>query len=152
MASLRTAGTTAASAYGRFLDHGSDADARASWHERSRRFERAAAAVQPQALLARVWSIPGSLHPAMRAGVLEPDALASLVVWNPDHPSMWPEGAFAALAMADTTQAIHAMFVAGREIGQAGDFHRSVVESDAYRQALRYANRRRVRVVAAAPW
>jgi cytosine/adenosine deaminase-related metal-dependent hydrolase len=95
-----------------------------------------------------VWSLPGALHPALRAGVLEAGALASLVVWDPDHPSMWPEPGLSTLAMGDTTQAIHAMFVAGREVGEAGQFHRSLIESDVYRRAVEDASRSRRRLLA----
>jgi 5-methylthioadenosine/S-adenosylhomocysteine deaminase len=148
VAGLRTAGTTWSQSYGEFLRGGRDAAADAVWDERSRVFERAEAVARPESLLARVWGIPGAAHPAMRAGVLEPGALANLVVWDPDHPSMWPEAGLSTLAMGDTTQAIHALFVAGREIGQAGDFHRSLVESDGYRRALDDATRRRERLLA----
>jgi hypothetical protein len=61
---------------------------------------------------------------------------------------MWPEAALATLAMGDTTPAIHSMFVAGREIGEAGDFQRSLVGSDDYRRALEEASRRRRGLVA----
>ena len=134
--------------YRGFLEAGGEAGARGAWQERSRLFERAAPIARPEALLARVWSVPGALHPALRAGVLEAGALASLVVWDPDHPSMWPEAGLSTLAMGDTTQAIHAMFVAGREIGEAGDFQRSLVESEGYREALGEADRRRAALLA----
>jgi 5-methylthioadenosine/S-adenosylhomocysteine deaminase len=120
-----------------------DALADAVWRERLGLFERAAEIARPESLLARVWSVPGALHPVLRAGVLEAGALANLLVWDPEHPSMWPGAGLSTLAMGDTTQAIHAMFVAGREVGQAGDFHRSLVESERYREALREADRRR---------
>ncbi|HVR29210.1 MAG TPA: amidohydrolase family protein, partial [Thermoanaerobaculia bacterium] len=150
VAGLRTAGATWSAAYRDFLHAGRDGAADAVWEERGRLFERAAEIARPESLLARVWSIPGGAHPALRAGVLEADALANLLVWNPDHPAMWPEAGLSTLAMGDTTQAIHAMFVAGREIGEAGDFHRSLVESDAYRRALEHASRRRALVLARA--
>ena len=120
----------------------------AAWRERTWHFERAAPVATPESLLSRVWSVPGAQHPALRAGVLEVGALANLVVWDPDHPSMWPEPGLSTLAMGDTAQAIHAMFVAGREIGEAGDFHRSLIESDAYRRAVDDATRRRAAVLA----
>jgi cytosine/adenosine deaminase-related metal-dependent hydrolase len=149
VAGLRTAGVTWSEVYREFLDgSGAEAGARGVWQQRGRLFELAAAIARPEALLARVWSVPGELHPALTAGVLEPDAIASFVVWNPDHPSMWPEGGLDALAMGDTTQAIHAMFVAGREVGQAGEFHRSLVESDAYRGTVDDATRARRRLLA----
>jgi cytosine/adenosine deaminase-related metal-dependent hydrolase len=150
VAGLRTSGTTASAAYRDFLRGGRDTGAAEAWQERVRRFERAEAIARPESLLSRIWGVPGLLHPALRAGALEPGALASFVVWDVDHPSMWPEAGLSTLAMGDTTQAIHALFVAGREIGQAGDFHRSVVETDAYRRALREATRRRSALLARA--
>jgi cytosine/adenosine deaminase-related metal-dependent hydrolase len=147
VAGLRTQGATWSREYREFLDeHGGGAGA--AWSERTRSFERAQAVARPESLLARVWSVPGSLHPAAPAGVLEAGALANVVVWDPDHPSMWPGPGLSTLAMGDTTAAIHAMFVAGREVGQAGAFHRSLVDSDAYRQALLDASRRRVEIQA----
>jgi 5-methylthioadenosine/S-adenosylhomocysteine deaminase len=150
VAGLRTAGATWSAAYRDFVHGARDAGADLAWEERGRLFARAASIARPEALLSRVWSIPGAAHSALRAGVLEPGALANVVVWDSAHPSMWPEAGLSTLAMGDTTQAIHAMFVAGREIGQAGDFHRSVVESDDYRSALAEATRRRERVLARA--
>jgi hypothetical protein len=134
--------------YRDFLRTGRDAAAEEVWQERGRLLERAGSVARPASLLSRVWSVPGSLHPALRAGVLETGALASFLVWDSDHPSMWPEAGLSTLAMGDTTQAIHAMFVAGREIGQAGDFHRSLVESDGYRRSVIDATRRRNEVLA----
>ena len=44
--------------------------------------------------------------------------------------------------MGDTTQALHALFVAGKEVGEAGDFHRSLVMSVAYVEAREEADHR----------
>jgi cytosine/adenosine deaminase-related metal-dependent hydrolase len=148
VAALRTVGATWSPEYRDFLHGGGEASARGAWRERTHQFERAERVARPEALLSRIWSVPGELHPSLRAGVLEAGALANLLVWNPDHPALWPEAGLSTLAMGDTTAAIHALFVAGREIGQAGDFHRSLVESDAYRMALGDASQRRRRLVA----
>ena len=148
VAGLRTAGATWSREYRDFLRSGGEAGARDAWRERTRLFERAEALARPESLLSRVWSVPGELHRGLRAGVLETGALANLVVWNADHPVMWPEGGLATLAMGDTTAAIHAMFVAGHEVGEAGDLHRSLIDSDAYRGAIVDATRRRERLLA----
>lgn len=118
-------------------------DARAAWRARAAAFDEGAADAAPERLLARVWSIPGAFHPAFRAGVLAPGALANVVVWGADHPSLWPlRDAHAALAMGDTTQAIRAMLVAGRWVGEPGRFHASLVECDGYRAAREEADGR----------
>jgi cytosine/adenosine deaminase-related metal-dependent hydrolase len=82
------------------------------------------------------------------AGEIVPGAIANLVVWDLDHPTMWPEHApFRTLAMGDTTQAIHTMFVMGRQVGKAGDFHRSLIQGEAYRAAVAEASERLARLL-----
>jgi cytosine/adenosine deaminase-related metal-dependent hydrolase len=100
-------------------------------------------------MLARVWSIPGTMHPAFVAGVIEAGALANVVVWDTNHPAMWPAlDPLHTLTMADATKAIHAMYVAGRRIGRDGDFQRSIVDSDGYRAARLEASERLTRLLA----
>ena len=97
----------------------------------------------PHRLLSSVWRDPGNLHPTFRCGDLVAGAQANVVVWDLDHPSFWPAtDPLRALAYGDTSAAIHAMMVAGKRIGVDGDFARSLVTSDAYREALREANAR----------
>lgn len=144
VAGQRSMGTTWSSDYRRFLAEGAQRDAESTWSARGEHFARAADQAAPERLLDRVWRIPGEGHPAFRAGVLEERALANLLVWDLEHPAFWPERpGLNALAMGDTTQAIHAMYVAGRLIGEAGDFHRSLLESDDYRRSLEQATKRR---------
>ena len=142
----RTVGTAFTPAYERFLETGRLAEAEAVWSRReafARRFSGDDDADRARDLLSRVWSRPGQLHPAFTAGEIAPGALANLVVWDTQHPSMWPDHApLRTLAMGDTTQAIHAMYVMGREIGQPGAFHASVVASEGYRAALAEASER----------
>ncbi|MEM1202621.1 MAG: amidohydrolase family protein [Acidobacteriota bacterium] len=146
VAELRTAPVASSTPYGRFLDSGDLDSARDVWRDRERRFGVRGAFGDPAALLTRVWSVPGGLHPGFRAGALEPGALANVAVWDVDHPSFWPcfdgRSLLTTLALGDTTQALHALWVAGRPVGTAGDFHRSLVTSDAYRDARREAEGR----------
>ncbi|MDX1383979.1 MAG: amidohydrolase family protein, partial [Thermoanaerobaculia bacterium] len=145
-AGQRTLPATWSQAFRTFLDGADPAAAEDAWRAREAAFERATAAVAPDRLLARVWDVPGGAHPGFRTGVIAEGALANLLVWDLDHPAFWPDEGLGALAMGDTTQAIHAMWVAGAEIGTAGDFHRSLVASGAYRDALAEAESRRRRL------
>ena len=148
----RTVGTAFTPAYERFLETGRLEDAEAVWSRREA-FCRSSSHPEShpdrsQEALSRVWRRPGVLHPSFTAGEIVPNALANLVVWDTDHPSFWPGHApFRTLVMGDTSQAIHTMYVLGREIGVAGDFHRSVIRSDAYRGAVGEASERLARLL-----
>ena len=100
---------------------------------RESEFERAAELTTPTALLSRVWSIPGDLHPAVAVGVLEAGALANLIVWDLDHPAFWPASSDAsilqAIALGDTTGAMHGLMSTGNWIGRLGDVYGGVLES-----------------------
>ena len=70
-------------------------------------------------------------------------ALANLAVWDLEHPAFWPsDDPLRALACGDTTQALFALYVAGKAIGTPGDFVRSIVTTGAYREARREAQAR----------
>ncbi|MCB9736129.1 MAG: amidohydrolase family protein [Deltaproteobacteria bacterium] len=142
-AGLRTAGLATSAAHRAFVAEGGVERARAAWDERVR--ERAATRWlgDTTALLSRVWSVPGGLHPAFRAGVIEAGALANLCVWDVEHPAFWPgRDPLRALAMSDTTNALVNVMSAGRWLGEHGRYHASVVGSDAYREARVEATRR----------
>jgi 5-methylthioadenosine/S-adenosylhomocysteine deaminase len=149
VAAERTLGANRSAAYRAFLEQGRAEDARSAWDERARQFDEHASLAEPAALLERVWSLPGGLHPAFTAGVLEEGALANVVVWDLDHPSLWPAlDPLAALTMADAAPAIWAMFVAGKRVGRDGDFSASMLASSGYRSALEEARGRLSSVLA----
>jgi 5-methylthioadenosine/S-adenosylhomocysteine deaminase len=138
-----TASITGQAAYERFFAGGDLAEARETARLRKERRDEFAPHVTSEALLRRVFTIAGRLHPAVRTGVIAEGALASFVAWNTDHPAFWPEvDLLRGLAMGDTSSAIHAMFVAGRRIGRIGDVSRNVMESDDYREARLEATER----------
>ncbi len=144
-AGQRTMGATWGDGYQALLDSPGAADdaVQAAWAERQRLHAAHDDMTQPGALLSRVWALPGACHPGFHAGVLSAGALANVLVWDLDHPALWPAlDPLHALAMSDATRAIHAMFVAGRRIGADGDFHGSLLRSDAYALAKREANDR----------
>jgi 5-methylthioadenosine/S-adenosylhomocysteine deaminase len=129
--------------YASFLESGEATHARDVWNNRSERASAWAPHVTSERLLERVWSRPGALHPAFRAGVIADGALANLAVWDVDHPAFWPGLDLPrALALSDTTQALHGMVVAGRVIGEPGQLVQSVLASDSYRASHREASER----------
>ena len=142
-AGAATAMITGSMAYARFLEFGGLPQANETWQRRRENAALFAPHVTTERLLARVWHEAGALHPARTVGVIEPNALANLTVWDTEHPAFWPEqDLLRALALGDTTQAIHALFVAGKQVGIAGDFVRSVLGSAEYRDSRREAERR----------
>eukprot|EP00747_Dinoflagellata_sp_TGD_P050292 gnl/TRDRNA2_/TRDRNA2_146672_c0_seq1.p1 gnl/TRDRNA2_/TRDRNA2_146672_c0~~gnl/TRDRNA2_/TRDRNA2_146672_c0_seq1.p1 ORF type:complete len:510 (+),score=91.42 gnl/TRDRNA2_/TRDRNA2_146672_c0_seq1:24-1532(+) len=121
-------------------------------HERrqaAHQSKEAAALRDPEVLLQSVWTTPGLLHPSFRAGKIESGALASLIVWDLEHPNLWPAAdILRSLTLCDATPAIDGLMVAGRWIGRVpsctadGDWQRSVRCSEAYRNACEEATTR----------
>lgn len=141
-AGWRAAGASWSTVYEDFLDGKSSAAA--VWEHR----QAQAKPVAVDGLLARVWSMAGSLHPQFRAGVIEEGALANLLVWDTDHPGLWPaDNPLHALVYGDSAGAIHAMAVGGETVGVVGDFARSLTQSEEYRDAQEEA-RARLRALA----
>lgn len=142
VAGQRTIGASWSGTYEQMLAGAAPVDdnVTATWERRMALFDEHDALATPAALLDRVWGIPGRIHPKVEAGVIAPGALANLLVFDLDHPSLWPaHDPLAALSMADAARGIWAMYVAGREIGEAGHFEQSIVTSDAYADARREA-------------
>ena len=141
IAAQRTLGATWSPRYQALLDGDDDVDG--VWQRRTELFSEHEPLAAPMAMLQRVWSMPGAAHPGFRAGVITPGALANLLVWDLDHPALWPAlDPLHTLAMADATKAIATMVVAGRVVGDQGDLHGSILRSDDFAQARREANDR----------
>lgn len=138
-----TFGVASGLAYASFFATGDASHARETWQERTELASGWSRELASERLLARVLHEPGALHPDVRVGAIEPGALANLAVWNVEHPSFWPAHDLPrALAMADTTQALHTLVVAGKPVGEVGRVLESVVSSPAYREARREADAR----------
>lgn len=128
--------------YEAFLTHGEAAAAREAWQARTAAFDVFAPLTAPAVLLQRIWSIPGALHPRLRAGLLAEGALANLAVWDLDHPCLWPgREPLRALTHADATKALHALWVTGRRVGRDGALG-ELRHGPEYREALDEANGR----------
>jgi 5-methylthioadenosine/S-adenosylhomocysteine deaminase len=135
--------STGSASYARFLADGSLENAESCWRERLTRVEGERSHTTNDALLERVFSAPGALHPSFRAGTIEVGALANLIAWNLDHPAFWPgTDLLRGLALADTNQAIHALIVRGAPIAEIGNMQASLLASDGYRTARSEADAR----------
>lgn len=131
----------------RFRTKGQLEDARGVSALRRDRHAALGDALTPSSLLSRVWSLPGGLHPRLRVGALAPGWRASFVVWDRQHPAMWPcLDPLRALAMGDTTAAIDGLMIDGRWIGERGRFAESLRQSGEYREATREADARLARL------
>ncbi|MDB4971953.1 MAG: hypothetical protein JWN48_294, partial [Myxococcaceae bacterium] len=120
-AGAATFGVNGSLQYQSFLASGDAAHARETWLERTEAASAWAKEVESSRLLSRILSLPGRLHPKVACGVIERGALANLVAWNVEHPAFWPALDLPrALAMSDTTQAIHALLVNGKWVGERG--------------------------------
>lgn len=145
VAGQQSAGVSWSSVYEAFLKHGGPQRLGAVGKLKEAEQERVGVLVSPQALLERVWSRPGLLHPAVRCGALLPGALANIAVWDLQHPNLWPAAdgdPLRALCFTNAGPALHRLVVAGRDVGTPGDLARSVRQSDAYLEARREASER----------
>jgi len=106
-------------------------------------YDRTAPVRQVGQLFDWITSAPGALHPQLKVGQIAPGFLANLVVWDFDHPATWPSpDPIRTLVMTNATAAIDQMMLRGQWMGEAGNFHSSIVASDAYKDAHREASER----------
>jgi cytosine/adenosine deaminase-related metal-dependent hydrolase len=134
--------STGSAAYAGFLATGELKDAESCWQERLANVAHEKEHTTGDALLSRVFDGPGRLHPGFRAGTIEVGALANLIAWNTEHPAFWPAtDPLRALAVGDTTQAMHTLLVRGVVVGEVGNVH-ALIASDTYRDARTEADQR----------
>jgi cytosine/adenosine deaminase-related metal-dependent hydrolase len=136
-----TVSTAWSPAYADFFEGRGPAEA--VWQRRCETHQSLQSVMTSEALLSRIWSRPGAMHPKFRVGQIAVNALANLIVWDTEHPAFWPPvNPLRNLAMSDPIGGIHALIVAGKWVGTPGDFHRSLWQSDDYAAARTEANDR----------
>lgn len=141
LAGQGTSGTAYRPAYERFFNQPTPASAQRVWQDREA-LRNEVWASSP-ALLQRVWAIPGGFAPHVKAGVLEPGALANVLVWDHEHPAFWPDRMpLRTLAYGAPSGAIWGMWSAGKMIGEMGNYHRAILGSMQYAEARREAEKR----------
>jgi 5-methylthioadenosine/S-adenosylhomocysteine deaminase len=125
------------------LAGGGAESARLSGSERAAAVERRRLLGDSDYLLRKLWDDAGALHPAFRAGVIAPGALANLAVWDLDHPQLWPAtDALRALCFSNLGGALRQLLLLGRPLAEDGAFASSLLASTGYRDALAEANQR----------
>ena len=143
IAGLRTMEASFHKDYRQFARSGAIADARSANTARQATYRGREHFAADDFLLSRVFDVPGSLHPAFKAGAITPGALANLAVWDTTHPSMWPGlRPMRTIAMGDTTDALWNVMTRGEWVGEGGNYHRSLTSSPEYVEARRAASDR----------
>jgi cytosine/adenosine deaminase-related metal-dependent hydrolase len=126
-----------------FLQGGSDAQAAGVQAVRQELLRASSEWNKPVELLKTVTSVPGSLHPALPVGAIRSGALANILFVRLDHPNMWPSLApLRGVCFSSLAPAIDGLMVAGKWVGQRGNFHQSVVRSERYERHRQEADRR----------
>lgn len=102
------------------------------------------ALAEPESLLDIAWGRGVRRLEGDTAYGIAPGARAHLLILNPDHPSLFPEGDLTrTLAYGSTAAAIEWMIVAGRPLGRRAGLVASILDTTDYRETLIEVRKRR---------
>jgi 5-methylthioadenosine/S-adenosylhomocysteine deaminase len=106
-------------------------------------FDQTADQLGTEDLLHCLWATPGGLHPALPVGQIAAGQLANLVIWDLNHPGLWPApDPLRALALSDAAPAIQQMMIRGRWIGERGNYSNSLLNSPDFLEHRKEADAR----------
>ena len=102
----------------------------------------------PSLLLRKITATPGKLHPSVSVGDIAVGYRASLLVLNPDHPSIWPAtDPLRSLSYCDAVPSMDAMMVGGQWVTDPKEDLRDTLLKNPTNQAfIQEARERRTRL------
>lgn len=135
--------TTFGAPHRAFRDEGGLALADETKTARAREFAKREEHANPAQVIGSVTNVAGQVEPRLGVGKIAPQARANLVVYDMEHPALWP-GRFPlrAMTMGAMAPAIDCMMVNGQMVGERGNFHRSILDSADVVEARREAGAR----------
>lgn len=106
--------TTMGDSLQKFRKNDSVSNAKRVQAERQIIFDMRSPYVSPEKLLASVWGNAGDLHPQLPVGALEVGRLANILVWDSQHPCLWPNwDPLQSLAFNNATGALKRIMLRG---------------------------------------
>jgi len=94
-------------------------------------------------LFSTVSSNAGQMHPHVKMGELREGSLGNLLIVDGDHPNLWPSTApLRTVCYANLSPCIQGLMVAGRWIGEVGNFQESILSSSTFKEQRKEAEER----------
>jgi len=97
----------------------------------------------PRKLFSTVSSNAGQMHPLVKMGEIREGSLANLLVVDRDHPNLWPSTApLRTVCYANLSPCIQGLMVAGKWVGEVGNFQQSILGSQMFLEHRKEAEER----------
>ncbi|EKX52816.1 hypothetical protein GUITHDRAFT_133246 [Guillardia theta CCMP2712] len=89
------------------------------------------------------WELDEQMHPHVKMGELREGSLGNLLIVDGDHPNLWPSTApLRTVCYANLSPCIQGLMVAGRWIGEVGNFQESILSSSTFKEQRKEAEER----------